>query len=43
VNEEETSNVATSNVEEQLTTSSASKASFEEDDTLQYFAALANE
>ena len=42
-NEEETSNVATSNVEEQLTTSSASKASFEEDDTLQYFAALANE
>ncbi len=43
VNEEETSNVATSNVEEQLTTSSTSKASFEEDDTLQYFAALANE
>ncbi len=43
VNEEETSNVATSNVEEQLTTSSASKADFEEDDTLQYFAALANE
>ena len=43
VNEEETSNVATSNVEEQLTTSSASKADFAEDDTLQYFAALANE
>ena len=43
VNEEETSNVATSNVEEQLTTSSTSKASFEEDDTDQYFAALANE
>ena len=43
VNEEETSNVASSNVEEQLTTSSASKADFEEDDTLQYFAALANE
>ena len=42
-NEEETSNVATSNVEEQLTTSSTSKASFEEDDTLQYFAALAND
>ena len=43
VNEEETSNVATSNVEEQLTTSSTSKADFAEDDTLQYFAALANE
>ena len=43
VNEEETSNVSTSNVEEQLTTSSASKASFEEDDTLQYFAALAEQ
>ncbi len=43
VNEEETSNVATSNVEEQLTTSSTSKASFEEDDTLQYFAALAEQ
>ena len=42
-NEEETSNVATSNVEEQLTTSSTSKASFEEDDTLQYFAALAEQ
>jgi len=42
-NEEETSNVATSNVEEQLTTSSTSKTSFEEDDTLQYFAALASE
>jgi len=43
VNEEETSNVATPNVEEQLTTSSTSKASFEEDDTLQYFAALAEQ
>ena len=43
VNEEETSNVSTSNVEEQLTTSSTSKASFEEDDTLQYFAALAEQ
>tara|TARA_X000000368_G_C23053340_1_gene722592 strand:- start:1901 stop:2797 length:897 start_codon:yes stop_codon:yes gene_type:complete len=43
MNEEETSNVATSNVEEQLTTSSTSKADFVEDDTLQYFAALAND
>ena len=43
VNEEETSNVATSNVEEQLTASSTSKADFAEDDTLQYFAALASE
>ena len=43
VNEEETSNVATSNVEEQLTASSPSKADFAEDDTLQYFAALASE